>query len=106
MKSIKTVKDCQQDSSEYSGLSAYNSANYFLSSAEVNRFTKNIAFDGKSPITVSYEIPVEAVISKLVLEIKKLQSKVEAIEKCNGLQVSQTLKNIWDNNEDDIWNNY
>lgn len=74
-----------------------------------NKFQKSVNFDKQELLKVSYEIPVQEIISGLLNEVNLLRERVDSLEKSrngNFVLVQDTLKEIWDNKKDDVWNDF
>lgn len=65
-----------------------------------------VSFEKKPIINITYEIPKGMLIEKLVSEVRKLKKRVEELEKGKSLVLTESLRKIWDNKKDDVWNNY
>ncbi len=84
-----------------------------IESYSSNELSSPITFEKTETRKITYEIKPIQIINLLRGEIKKLNKRIDSLE--NEKKVvrtfptfltQQSLKEIWDNEEDDIWTNF
>lgn len=104
---ITSLNDIERKES-YNDFTSGNYQSYGLLPSP-NKVTKTITFENKQITKVIYEVPFVEVISDLLKEIRNLRERLNILEKDGSLGkgnvmiVQDSLKEIWNNNKDDIW---
>ncbi len=107
-KKIITIKDCEDNESDYNCISKIVSSKVLKNFQSSNNIG-SLEFEQQPLIELSYKMPIQNVLRDLLSEIQILRDKVETLEKINlskkenALLIQDTLKDIWDNEKDDIW---
>ena len=76
--------------------------------SNVNDFEKDLTFEVSKNYTITTKVTYKKgdVIESLIKQINKLQQEVTALKDSSVNISSDVLSELWDNEEDDKWNEY
>ncbi len=106
MTKITTLKEIENSCGAYECIA---NSDFYESDFNELIFFKPINFENKKLIDLNYQITIKEIFSGLLEEIRKLKERIEDIEKDkhqndNKILIAQgSLREMWDNEKDDLW---